>query len=353
MRRLLWASVILATFLVGWATGGVVRKPPTIVRASDPDQETIARLQAQVDTLQARLRAREDLAMARQSGGGGTAPAASDDRSLTQGFTRSRRGDAAAPAPVVDRVAVTSRAPASPQQVQAALDRFYKYLESVNANDGQGRWRQAREMVDELRAMGPAAGQALMQVLSAANDSDERRAAARLLGQLQVAQALPLLKSVVDTDQDLLTRRAAAFGLRQLQTPESVPVMEQLLVQPGQDRFVRLSAAAGLADQGKAIGVTGLTQIFDEAAADGRGRDMAFRALSNLKDDRPVPFMRDVVTSQVEPNYRVQAIRYLGNQGDQQSLGTLQAIMNAPNEQPSIRDAASQAFHQIQRTTTK
>lgn len=233
--------------------------------------------------------------------------------------------------------------------MQAALDRFYKYLETVNDANNRDRWRLGRELIEDLRAMGAPAGQALMQVLSAANDSDERRAAARLLGQLQDAQALPLLKDVVDKDSDLLLRRAAAFGLRQLQTPDSMPVLERMLSNPGEDRFIRLSAAAGLADGGKPHGVTGLAQIFDEAATDGRGREMAFRALSNLKDDRPVPFMRQVMASPVEPGYRLQAIRYLAAQGDQQSLATLHVLMNSPSEQPSIRDAAAQAYSTINR----
>jgi HEAT repeat protein len=232
--------------------------------------------------------------------------------------------------------------------VKAALDRFYRYLEATNdTTPGRERWQRARELVDELRAMGPAAGQGLMQVLATGTDTDERRAAARLLGQLQVGQALPLLKDIVEKDSDLLLRRAAASGLRQLQTPESLPVLERLLTQPGEDRFVRLSAAVGLAESNRPLGVVGLTHIFEESTADGRGREMAFRALANLKDERPLPFMRQLATSQAEPGYRLQAIRYLSAQGDQQALGTLQALSQAQNEQPSIRDAAAQAYSVI------
>jgi HEAT repeat protein len=240
-----------------------------------------------------------------------------------------------------------SASPAGAATVHAALDRFYKYLEATKETTGPGRWREARELVDELRAMGAPAGQALMQVLASGNDSDERRAAARLLGQLQVAQALPLLRDLVEKDNDLLLRRAAASGLRQLQTPESVPVMERILAQPTEDRFVRLSAAVGLAQSGKPHGVTGLVQIFEESTADGRGRDLAFRALTHLKDERPVPFMRQLLTAQAEPSYRLQAIRYLTAQGDQESLPTLHVLMTSPTEQPSIRDAAAQAYSAI------
>lgn len=169
-------------------------------------------------------------------------------------------------------------------------------------------------------------------MLAAGNDSDARRAAARLLGQLQVPQALGALKDILENDADVLLRRAAASGIRQLQTPDSIPIMERLLSNPNEDRMVRLSAAYGLADAGHANGVAALAQIFTESAGDGRGRDVAFRALAALDDGRG------------EPGYRLRAIRYLAANGDQQSLPVLAAIMRNSNEQPSVRDAAGHAY---------
>ena len=348
MGRLLWPLALIVTFFVGWAAATFVRTGPAAVQEAE-QHETVTRLQQQVDTLQARLRAREDLAALRQSGAASPRLGAVEERPAPQGIARSARAESSQTALHIDRAASPSRTtPVTAAQVQAALDRFYRYLEATNdSTAGRERWQRAREMVDEMRAMGPAAGQALMQVLASGTDTDERRAAARLLGQLQVAQALPVLKGIVENDNDLLLRRAAAAGLRQLQTPESLPVLERILTQPGEDRFVRLSAAVGLAESNRPLGVAGLTTIFEESTADGRGRDMAFRALANLKDERSLPFMRQLAGSQVEPGYRLQAIRYLSAQGDQQALGTLQALAHAPNEQPSIRDAAAQAYSTI------
>ena len=86
---------------------------------------------------------------------------------------------------------------------------------------------------------------------------------------------------------------------------------------------------------------------FDEATADGRGREMAFRALTSLNDERPLPFMRQLVTSEAEPAYRLRAIKYVTAQGDRQALGGLQVVMQSPTEQASIRDAAAQAYRAI------
>ncbi len=119
------------------------------------------------------------------------------------------------------------------------------------------------------------------------------------------------------------------------------------MANPDEDRFVRLSAAFGLAQLGNAQGIVGLEHIFNEAAGDGRGRDMAFRAMNSLNDGRLLPFMRQIVTSNVELPYRLQAIRYVGLQGDGQALGALQQVMQSATEQPSIRDAAAQAHAMI------
>src|SRR5947207_2303325 len=231
--------------------------------------------------------------------------------------------------------------------VAGAVGRTTTAREATRETEGRKRWQRARELVEELRGMGDVAGSALMKVLAAGNDSDERRAAARLLGSLQIPQSLPLLKDIIQNDDDVLLRRAAAVGLRQLQTPESIPVMEHILANAGDDRFVRLSAAYGLAESGRPLGVTGLAQIFQESTADGRGRDMAFRALTSLNDERPLPFMRQVVASEAEPSYRLRAIQYLTAQGDRQSLPTLQTLMQSPTEQASIRDAAAQAYRAL------
>jgi hypothetical protein len=357
MGRLLWPLALAATFAAGLAAGSVVRQ----VQSAGQDQ-TVARLQQQVVTLQARLHARESAAGGAQvradapAGAGQGTPGAQrpadrfaaavivDDVAALE--RSARGGGAAAPRPEGSAARGEGR-PAPPPTVATALERFYQYLEALNGLEGRERWQRTRELIDELKGMGDVAGRALMQVLASGSDSDERRAAARLLGTLQTAEALPLLRDVIQREDDLLLRRAAAAGLRQLQTPESLPVMERMVADTGEDRFVRLSAAYGLAESGKATGVSGLAQIFDESAGDGRGRAMAFRALVSLNDERPLPFMRRLLMSDAEPSYRLQAIRYVTMQGDRHALGALHVLMQSGSEQPSVRDAAAQAYRAI------
>lgn len=360
MSRLLWPLAVVLALFVGWASAGLAVKAPAV--------REIERLTQQVTTLQARLRVAEEMAAAESAaasvGAGGRAlgrysgpdggrsliAATQEDRLVQESLARAAaaerarrgQGDGDSPSGKSDSQAKA----ASPATVQAVLDRFYRYLESTKMSERE-RWQKGRELVDEMRGMGDVAGQALMHVLTAGTDTDERRVAARMLGALHVPQSLPLLRDIVENESDVLLRRAAAAGLRQLQTPDSLPLLERLLANPAEDRFIRLSAAQGLADAGRPFGVAGLAQIFEEAAVDGRGRDMAFRALSGLNDDRPLAFMRQVVASQAEPGYRLLAIRYVTARGDRQALPMLQTVMQSPIEQPSVRDAAAQAYRTL------
>ena len=359
MSRLFWPFAVVVALFIGWASAGLTSKPPKA--------REIERLTQQVTTLQARLRVAEETAAAaplavsldaggrpsRYSGpdsGRAHSVSAQEDRLVQESLARAAaterasRGQAQGDSPAAKSDSQAKRTP--PANVQAVLDRFYRYLEATKTSERE-RWQKGRELVDEMRGMGDVAGQALMHVLTAGNDTDERRVAARMLGALHVPQSLPLLRDIVENEGDVLMRRAAAAGLRQLQTPDSLPVLERLLANPAEDRFVRLSAAQGLADSGRPFGVTGLAQIFEEAAADGRGRDMAFRALSGLNDERPLPFMRQVVASQVEPGYRLLAIRYVAAKNDRQALPMLQTVIQSPIEQPSVRDAAAQAYRSL------
>ena len=358
MSRLLWPLSVVVALCLGWASAGVTTKSPT---ARD-----VERLTQQVTTLQSRLRVAEESAAAitpasmiagerpaRQPATNGDrshSVAAQEERLVQESLARAavteraRRGQAQGDSPSAKSDSQSKQGP--PPTVQAVLDKFYKYLDATKTSE-RDRWQKGRELVDEMRGMGDVAGQALMHVLTAGNDTDERRVAARMLGALHVPQSLPLLRDIVENEGDVLLRRAAAAGLRQLQTPDSLPVLERLLANTTEDRFVRLSAAQGLADSGRPFGVAGLTQIFEEAATDGRGRDMAFRALSGLNDERPLPFMRQLVGSQAEPGYRLLAIRYVTAKGDRLALPTLQAVMQSPTEQPSVRDAAAQAYRSL------
>ena len=359
MRDFLWPLGVVVAFGLGLAAASFYPDVHSTAPPAEDAQALVRRLQMQVSTLQARLRVSETRSAGHHVDTTGQASASLEPRqaSSIEGSARQVRSgrrdgppqgepqdDLSSPA----RVAKAAAA-AGPATVDGALDRFYRYLGDGSGATGPARWRQSREIIADLKAMGEAGTQALARVLASGSSSEERRTAAQLLGEMQDPRALPLLQDVLDRDGDVLLRRTAAGALRRLESPDTIPVLNTLLANPTDDRFVRMSAAYGLAQMGQPQGINGLMQIFDEANADGRGRDMAFRALNSLNDERSLPFMRQVAASGAELSYRLQAIKFLTTQGDQQSLPALQLIMQSPTEQPSIRDAASQAYAAITR----
>jgi HEAT repeat protein len=363
MRLRFWILCLVVAF----ALGMVVRGLSPSLRETESLRESNRRLEREVNALQERLRVTQARLSSRPQGMtayASTVPATVEAETRTDRSratlpaetpavaTRpSRRGGAPQGEPLDDLAAPTRVTRAKPvvaaPTVEAAADRFNRYLEELKAADGQVRWQRVREAAADLQAMGDAGVTALLRSLMNGATTDERRAAAQLLGELQASQAFPYLQNILENDPDVLMRRAAASAMRRLDGPDAAATMQAIMANPDEDRFVRLSAAVGLAQRGNAQGIVGLEQIFNEAAMDGRGRDMAFRALNSLNDPRLLPFMRDLVTSNAEPNYRLQAIRFVSAQRDGQALGSLQQVMLASNEQPSIRDAAAQAYATI------
>jgi HEAT repeat protein len=361
MRLRFWILCLAVAFVLGLVARGL---SPSI-RETESLRESNRRLEREVNALQERLRvtqARQANRPQAMSGFASAVPSTveADTRpgsratlpaeAPTMASRPSRRGSAPQGEPQDDLAAPTRVARAKPvavPTVEAATERFNRYLEELKAAAGQGRWPRVREAAADLQAMGDAGVTALLRSLMNGATTDERRAAAQLLGELQASQALPYLQGILENDNDVLMRRAAASAMRRLDGPDAAATMQVIMANPDEDRFVRLSAAVGLAQRGNTQGIVGLEQIFNEAAMDGRGRDMAFRALNSLNDPRLLPFMRDLVTSNAEPNYRLQAIRFVSAQRDGQALGSLQQVMLASNEQPSIRDAAAQAYATI------
>ena len=352
MPRLIWCMLIVGAFGTGLAIASLhysaaPRVPAEPLAAVADWQRQVTVLQGQIRIQEAELTAlRQQVQMLSEI------PPVVEPAALPAPRprrTKLHKSRAPASAKIPEETAAptpTAEAPPAPTE-QAALGRLRQYLEETEGMGPQERRGQIRALVDELRAMGEPAVPALLQALETGDNSRERRTAATLLGALQDVRALPALQEVLERDQDLMTRRAAANGLRLLQMPETIPVFSTVLADKQDDRFVRMSAAYGLAQLGEAQGVTGLMQLFDEAEQDGRGRFVAFRALTSLNDPAALPLMRQLTVSDADVSYRVAAMRFLAEHGDKEALPLLQQVLNSSREQPSVLEAAAQSHAAI------
>ena len=233
MRRLLWPLGLVLAFGFGWAAGGWPVHGPFTAQEVAQLRASESRLQARVSTLEARLHAGGGFSTGHHEGTKGFAPMSEGARSTKRSLAGATADGYASPG-LLDRRGGShiggQGARISPGHAgrgaaglaptaDAALDRFYLYVDETNAPGGLDRWQRMQQLADELRKMGPAGADVLLQVLEAGATSEERRAAAQLLGELQIQQALPLLQNIVEQDSDVPLRRAATAGLRRLQTP--------------------------------------------------------------------------------------------------------------------------------------
>ena len=351
MRELHWPVGLVLAFGLGVAAGGWLGRGPLATPETERLREVEHRLQSELTALRARVGASDPGVSGvpdstpRQRAGAARGAESSAGRATAEAWARhvlSQRDEiravsAQAGGPDTTRTATP----------EVALDRFYRYLEEMSGPGGLARWQRMQQVTDELRGMGPAAVDAVMRVLASGASVDERRAAAQLLGELQARAAVPLLQDIVQKEGDMALRRAAVSGLRRIDSPETVPVLESLLTDSAEDWWIRTTAASGLAEMDRSQGVATLMQAFEESGLDNRGRNMAFRALTSLRDDRALPFMRGLATSSADNSYRVRAIRFLSSQSDRQALPTLQRIMQSPTEPAGVKNAAAQAYAAI------
>src|SRR5262245_19597681 len=184
MRRLIWLSAVLVAFAVGSAAGGFFRSGAEVRRL----QALVERQELQLSTLQARLRVREAPGP-RANSVSQSAPGPVEEARLTSLPAGATDADpSSGPQRVPQRTAGAQRsdppkdsgspgssggvAPSTPPTVQAALDRFYRFLEEASGS-GPARWTRTREVAADLRSMGDAGIEALMRVLGSGTSADE------------------------------------------------------------------------------------------------------------------------------------------------------------------------------------
>ncbi len=350
MRRFLQITIYFIILAVGVATGLVwniyIQSETAELHAViDDSHRQIKALQAQVLTQQAELATLHQrplvalLTMNEQA----LAPAPYASSQSDQSPASTRESSAEQSAENEDK-ADTDEKEMTPATEETALARLDQFLEDIAGMRRRDRRRQRRQLVEELREMGEPALTALLQLLEEGDTLRERRWAMRLLGALRDPIALPALENVLVGDEDVRMRRNAARNLRRLQRPESIPALETALNNPQEDWYVRIQAARTLTKLGEARGVDGLLDIYAESVDDGRARYGAFRALNSLNNAAALPLMRQIVASESDVSYRRRAVRFLGRNGNQEDYSLLQQVMESQNEQPSIVEAAQNAY---------
>ena len=345
MGRILQMTTYVMIWAVGVATGLIwnIHAHPEVANLHavvDESHHQIKALQAQILTQQAELAALRprslvaSLTMNEQTlvpGPDASSPEPSREASVEQPAENDDKTDA-------------DEEETPPATVETALTRLHQFFEDIAGMRRRARRQHRRSLVEKLREMGEPAVTALLHLLEEGATLREQRWAMRFLGALRDPLALPALRNVLDLDEDVKMRLNAAKSLRRLQMPESIPSLEFALNNPQEDRFVRIQAAQGLAQLGESQGFNGLLDIYAEAVDDGRARFSAFRALISLNDAAALPLMRQLAVSESDVSYRIKAVRFLGRNGNHEDFSLLQKVLESQNEQPSVVEAAQNAY---------
>ena len=344
MRRLLWPGLVLLAFgigmAIGWGGGGRIPLEPVSIAT----QPSVAALEARIDEMQQALAAKEAALVNLQQ------PALSRTKqSMPTTLMESSTRKAALPTIQEDNETsgetdTSSERSDTPEPHEVVWEQFYQFLEKTAGMSWGQRRRYEWALIADLRELGDPAVEALLQLLEESSDTRERSTAAFLLGSMQDQRAVAVLQEVLANEEDILMRRAAARGMARVQTPDTIPILDTILSNGLEDRYMRLSAAYGLARMGESQGIDGLASIFEESGADGRGHYMAFRALVATNDPRALPVMRQIVAAESEVSYRLGAISFLAAHGDREAIPLLQQVIESPDEQQSVREAAEQAM---------
>ena len=350
MRRFLQMTTYFVIFAAGAVTGliwniPVQREAAEFQAVVDESHRQNKALQVQIRTQQAELATLRKRPLVAPLAMIESALASGSDATSPSGkFPEPTRGAMAERSTENENKADANEEKTPPATEETALARLHQFLEDTVDMRRRERRQHRRRLVEELREMGEPAVMALLQLLEEGATVREQRWAMRLLGALRDPIAVPALENVLVGDEDVGMRRNAARNLRRLRVSESIPALEAALNKPEEDRFVRIQAALGLAQLGETQGVNGLLEIYGETVDDGRVRFRAFRALNSLNDAAALPLMRELAASEYDVSYRLRAVRFLGRNGNQEDLALLQQVLAAQNEQPSVVEAAQNAF---------
>jgi HEAT repeat protein len=212
-----------------------------------------------------------------------------------------------------------------------------------------------------LSARAADVSQLLKQLKS--TDADNRRSAAKALGQLGADSkaAVPALTAALK-DRDVFVRRFAAQSLGAIGTEarSAIPALKQSLNDPRME--VQTAAADALGKMGVG-GIDALLAIVKNTNADATQRSRAIAALRDIGPPAHTavePLLAIVTGSPPGPsgkrnmdvNLRVDALAALGaiaNASDQKVLDTLTGLMDKKEKNRAVRMTARTSMQQIRK----
>jgi HEAT repeat protein len=202
------------------------------------------------------------------------------------------------------------------------------------------------DLIADLKGLGPAGTQAVLDLLKS-EDAKDRFLAAKLLEDLKDPAAIPALLEAALNDSDKLASSMASHALALMEDPRAIDPLKQL-VDKKKSWEQQVNALWGLVNLGDAWGLEQATAYMSDSSVS----DQARAALgANIAVFMHTPEVMPIVDRTVRDFYESEqvmsiAVDYYRALNSPVARDRLQAIVNDTRVSQGIRDAASQALSQ-------
>lgn len=229
-----------------------------------------------------------------------------------------------------------------------AEERAAELLATLEVALEDGDSKRIAELTPELLELGAWVASDLVELLQHADSLFEMESLSRLLGTLQVDEALATLQGLLQQQDNDGVRVAVVDALGKIPDPSSVALLTAEFSRKSDSPMAPSLAASSLGNIGTPEAVTALqTEI--TGGANGMVRAFALRALSALQDPELVPFFLEQAqrSEGVNERYRKSAIEAIGETGDDGAIRSLESLLRSSGLSEGLEEATKRAINKL------
>ncbi|MHC4469602.1 MAG: HEAT repeat domain-containing protein [Planctomycetota bacterium] len=235
--------------------------------------------------------------------------------------------------------------PPSAKQIQKALDVYGNALSAVIQGGGEESKKRLRAFFARMTEEQIAE---LFERYKSSSDIGAKIVMAHALAQSGRAEAIEALTALVrDHDLGFLERRFASHGLAFSDDDSVIPVLGEV-ARGDPDLGARANAAFGLARRGDEEGIALYAKATDEAFAAKDPIALQYLGGFMLLGEKGLPAVRERLRTYEDKQAQMLLLEVVKANKDRESLPILQAIVDDPEADKSVRESAARAIKEIE-----
>lgn len=205
------------------------------------------------------------------------------------------------------------------------------------------------DLISDLKGLGAAGTQALMELLKS-EDATDRFLAAKLLEDLKDPAAIPALRDVALNDKDPHAASMASHALALMEDPRSIDALKDVLANKNRSWEQAVNAMWGLANLGDAYGIEqSLAYVNDQSVPKQARAALGANIALLIRTPEMMPIVdRTVQDFHTSDQVMDIAIDYYAALRSPVGRDRLQAIVNDTRLSQTVRDSAAAALAQNQ-----